>query len=206
LRKVVRAVHQNSPSRLAKDLAGPLCEFVKEIFSGVFANAHQDTGWWAAETYADLVSGSSFKTLDVLSGHTDIYLSLPLKVLQTTPAVARVIIGTLLNACYEAGGAMDGKPLFLLAEVYLFGYMGILATARDAGRKFGAVCQLLYQSVGQIDAQWGKEGRASWYESTSWRSYSAIKVGAAQANSLAKATASATPAITLFNLLYLTIG
>jgi hypothetical protein len=44
-------------------------------------------------------------------------------------------IGSLLNACYEAGGDMDGTLLFLLDEVYL-GDLGILATARDASGKF----------------------------------------------------------------------
>jgi type IV secretion system protein VirD4 len=53
--------------------------------------------------------------------------------------------------------------------------MNVIRVARDAGRKFGITLHLLYQAVGQIEGQWGKEGKNEWYEGVAWRSYAAIK-------------------------------
>ena len=53
--------------------------------------------------------------------------------------------------------------------------MKILETARDAGRKYGITLQLLYQSVGQMEKQWGREGKREWYDGVSHRSYAAVQ-------------------------------
>ena len=60
-----------------------------------------------------LVCGQSdggFQTRHLLSGKLDVFINLPLKVLQPSPQAARVILGALLNAVYEARGAdaVDG--------------------------------------------------------------------------------------------------
>jgi type IV secretion system protein VirD4 len=55
------------------------------------------------------------------------------------------------------------------------GYMKILETARDAGRKYGITMQLLYQSSGQIVDQWGEQGKRSWYDGVSYRCYAAVQ-------------------------------
>jgi len=52
--------------------------------------------------------------------------------------------------------------------------MSSLARARDAGRKYGITLVMLYQSEGQLREQWGEGGKASWFESASWRAYAAI--------------------------------
>ena len=62
------------------------------------------------------------------SGKLDVFINLPLKVLQSSPQAARVILGALLNAVYEAR-VRAGRLLFLLDEVARLGYMGILETA-----------------------------------------------------------------------------
>ena len=93
----------------------------------------------------------------------DVFLKMPLEALDTTPALARTVIGALLNAAYQANGNFDGRILYLLDEVARLGYMRIIETARDAGRKFGITMQLLYQSTGQIEKQWGMEGKRAWY-------------------------------------------
>ena len=110
-----------------------------------------------------------------LTANTDTFVCLPLKALQSTPGVASCIIGALLNAAYEANGAVDGRILFLLDEAFRLGRMNIIETAREAGRKYGITLQLLYQSVGQIIDQWGLGGKRAWYESASWRSYAGVK-------------------------------
>jgi type IV secretion system protein VirD4 len=100
---------------------------------------------------------------------------MPLKALETEPGISRTIIGALLNAVYEADGNVEGRILFLLDEAARLGYMKILETARDAGRKYGITMQLLYQSSGQIVDQWGEQGKRSWYDGVSSRCYAAVQ-------------------------------
>ena len=112
---------------------------------------------------------------DLTHGNLTVFVQIPLKVLQATPALGRVLIGALLNAAYEADGRVQGRILFLLDEVARLGFMGILEQARDAGRKYGLALLLLYQSLGQLRDQWGPDGKQAWYDSTSWRLYAAIQ-------------------------------
>jgi len=175
MRDVLNRIHQHSRSAMARDLAGTIMGLVAETFSGVYANANRDTRWLSTPAYADLVSGSGFRTSDLCTGKLTIFVQIPLKVLQATPALGRVVIGALLNAVYEADGKVRGRVLFLLDEVARLGFMGVIETARDAGRKYGITLLLLYQSLGQLVEQWGREGKQAWYDSTSWRLFAAVQ-------------------------------
>ena len=175
LRTILSKIHLHSKSRMGRDLAGALKDLVDETFSGIYTNADEDTAWLSNRAFAALVSGSSFKSANLAAGKTSVFVCIPLKALHSTPAVARVSIGAVLNAAYEADGKVKGRILFLLDEAARLGPMGIIATARDAGRKYGITLHLLYQSVGQIIEQWGAEGKRAWYESASWRAYAAVK-------------------------------
>ncbi len=175
IRKVLRGIYEASPSAYARQLAGPLCGLVDETFSGVVGAAAELTTWLGNEAYASMVSGSSFTTADLLKGKMTLFLKMPLKVLETTPGVSRTIIGALLNAAYEADGDVNGRVLYLLDEAARLGYMKILETARDAGRKYKITLQLLYQSIGQIVDQWGEQGKRAWYEGVSFRCYAAVQ-------------------------------
>ena len=175
IRTVLLGIYETSPSAYARQLAGPLCGLVDETFSGVIGNAAELTTWLANEAFANLVSGSIFKTSDLLNGNVTVFLKMPLKAMETTPGISRTIIGALLNAAYEADGNVSGRILFLLDEAARLGYMKILETARDAGRKYGITLQLLYQSSGQIVDQWGEQGKRAWYDGVSYRCYAAIQ-------------------------------
>ena len=175
VRAVLRGICEASSSAYARQLAGPVCGLVDETFSGVIGSAAELTTWLANPAFANLVSGSSFKTSALLDGKVTIFLKMPLKALETEPGISRTIIGALLNAVYEADGAMQGRVLFLLDEAARLGYMKILETARDAGRKYGITMQLLYQSSGQIVEQWGEQGKRSWYDGVSYRCYAAVQ-------------------------------
>jgi type IV secretion system protein VirD4 len=174
MRQVLRRIHANSASAFARDKAGTLMGLVAETFSGVYANAAQATQWLSNAAYADLVSGDSFRSSDLRGGRLTIYIQIPLKTLQATPGVARVVLGALLNAICEADGDVEGRALFLLDEVARLGPMGALEAARDTIRKSKATLVLLYQSVGQIEKQWGAEGKTAWYASASWRIYAGV--------------------------------
>lgn len=175
IRTVLRAIYETSPSAYARQLAGPMCGMVDETFSGVVGAAAELTTWLGNEAYATLVSGNSFTTAELLQGRMTLFLKMPLKVLETTPAVSRTVIGALLNAAYEADGNVSGRVLYLLDEAARLGYMKILETARDAGRKYNITLQLLYQSIGQIVDQWGEQGKRAWYEGVSFRCYAAVQ-------------------------------
>jgi len=169
MRDRLARIYTTSASPLARDLAGTLKDLVPETFSGIYGNANKDTRWLSTSAYADLVSGSSFRIRDLADGRLTVFVQVPLTTLQATPALGRVIVGALLNAAYEADGRVRGRILFLLDEVARLGYMGVLEQARDAGRKYGITLLLLYQSLGQLIGQWGREGKQAWYDATSWR-------------------------------------
>ena len=175
MRDRLARIYATSISPLARDLAGTLKDLVPETFSGIYGNANKDTRWLSTSAYADLVSGSSFRTRDLADGRLTVFVQVPLKTLQATPALGRVIVGALLNAAYEADGRVRGRILFLLDEVARLGYMGVLEQARDAGRKYGITLLLLYQSLGQLVGQWGREGKQAWYDATSWRLFAAVQ-------------------------------
>jgi len=147
-------------------LAGNLKDITEKQFAGFYGEAGNLTAWLAVPSLARLVCGSSFETREILSGELDVFINVPLKVLQSNPQVCRLILGALLNAAYEARGKISGRILFLLDEVARLGYMGILETARDAGRKYGINLLLMYQSLGQMTATWGMQGRQAWFDSS----------------------------------------
>lgn len=174
MRAELDRIHEASSSARARHLAGQLKQLVKETFSGVYGNMSEQTEWLANPRFADLVSGTAFHTRELREGKLDLFLNISMKVLEGTPALARCIVGALLNAVYEADGKVKGRVLFLLDEVARLGFMTSLARARDAGRKYGITLVMIYQSEGQLVGQWGEDGKAAWFESVTWRSYSAI--------------------------------
>ncbi|MER8814135.1 type IV secretory system conjugative DNA transfer family protein [Mesorhizobium sp. M0965] len=175
MRDELARIFEHSSSHRARHLAGQLMGLVAETFSGVYGNMSEQTEWLANPAYAKLLSGNSFRTADLVAGKLDLFINISMKVLESTPALARVVVGSLLNAVYEADGVLPGgRVVFLLDEVARLGHMTSLARARDAGRKYGITLVMLYQSEGQLREQWGDGGKSAWFESASWRSYAAI--------------------------------
>lgn len=175
LRRRLQDIHENSGSEFVKQNIAAFVNMTPETFSGVYANVIKETHWLSYANYAALVSGSSFRTQALANGNTDVFINIDLKTLETHSGLARVIIGSLLNAIYNRDGAVEGRALFLLDEVARLGYMRVLETARDAGRKFGITLIMIYQSIGQLRETYGGLDAASkWFESASWISFAAI--------------------------------
>ena len=175
LRERLQTIYDNSDSEFVKENVAPFIAMTPETFSGVYANAVKETHWLSYPNYAALVSGSSFETDDIATGNTDVFVNLDLKTLEAHPGLARTIIGALLNAIYNRNGEVNGRTLFLLDEVARLGYLRILETARDAGRKYGISLVLLFQSIGQMrETYGGRDATSKWFESASWVSFSAI--------------------------------
>ena len=175
LRQRLQSIYDNSGSTFVKENVAPFINMTPETFSGVYASAAKETHWLSYENYAALVSGNTFSTDDLAAGATDIFINLDLKTLENHPGLARVIIGALINAIYNRNGKIEGRTLFLLDEVARLGFMRILETARDAGRKYGITLVLLFQSIGQMrEAYGGRDATSKWFESASWMSFAAI--------------------------------
>lgn len=175
LRSRLQEIYDGSQSPFVKENVAVFVNMTPETFSGVYANAVKETHWLSYPNYAGLVSGRSFVTDDLAAGKTDVFINLDLKTLETHAGLARVIIGAFMNAIYNRNGEMRGRALFLLDEVARLGFMRILETARDAGRKYGITLILLFQSIGQMRETWGGRDAASkWFESASWISFAAV--------------------------------
>ena len=175
LRARLTKIYEGSESEFVKENVSVFVNMTPETFSGVYANAVKETHWLSYPNYAGLVSGDSFSTDDHADGGTDIFIALDLKVLEAHPGLARVVIGSLLNAIYNRNGNVKDRTLFLLDEVARLGYLRILETARDAGRKYGITLAMIFQSLGQMrEAYGGRDATSKWFESASWISFSAI--------------------------------
>ncbi|CAA0090116.1 Uncharacterised protein [Starkeya nomas] len=175
LRSRLQEIYDGSQSPFVRENVAVFVNMTPETFSGVYANAVKETHWLSYPNYAALVSGSSFVTDDLAGGETDVFINLDLKTLETHAGLARVIIGAFMNAIYNRNGEMTGRALLLLDEVARLGFMRILETARDAGRKYGITLILLFQSIGQMRETWGGRDAASkWFESASWISFAAV--------------------------------
>ncbi len=175
LRKRLSDIFEHSASAFVKENVAAFVNMTPETFSGVYANAIKETHWLSYENYAALVSGSAFSTDEVASGGKDVFINIDLKTLETHSGLARVIIGSLLNAIYNREGTLNSRALFLLDEVARLGYMRVLETARDAGRKYGITLLMIYQSIGQLrETYGGRDASSKWFESSSWISFAAI--------------------------------
>jgi type IV secretion system protein VirD4 len=175
LRERLTRMYEQSESTFVRENVAVFVNMTPETFSGVYANAVKETHWLSYTNYAALVSGDSFSTDELATGVTDIFIALDLKVLESHPGLARVVIGSFLNAIYNRNGEVAGRTLFLLDEVARLGYLRILETARDAGRKYGISLALIFQSIGQMrEAYGGRDAGSKWFESASWISFAAI--------------------------------
>jgi len=175
LRERLQSIYDHSNSDFVKENVAAFVNMTPETFSGVYANAVKETHWLSYPNYGALVSGSTFSTDALAAGDTDVFINIDLKTLETHSGLARVIIGSFLNAIYNRDGELKSRALFLLDEVARLGYMRILETARDAGRKYGITLTMIYQSIGQMrETYGGRDAASKWFESASWISFAAI--------------------------------
>ena len=151
---------------LPHQLAGALKDVHHETFSGFHIHASDATEWLSTPSLARLVSEPGFTLADLQGGKLDVFLNLEEQILKEYPGLARLIVGALLNGVHAARGTMPARVLFVLDEVHQLGYMRHLETARDTMRKFGVNLLMMYQSLGQLEKTWGREGVSAWFDST----------------------------------------
>lgn len=175
LKELLTEIYSQNPTRFVKQNIGPFINMTPQTFSGVYATAAKETHWLSYDNLASLVSGSSFETDVIANGKTTVFINIDLSTLENHPGLARVIIGAFLKAVYNRDGQIKGRVLFLLDEAARLGYMRIIETARDAGRKYGISLLMLFQSIGQMrEAFGGRDATSKWFESASFVSFAAI--------------------------------
>jgi type IV secretion system protein VirD4 len=175
LQAKLEKIHQNTSSRFVRENVAPFINMTEQTFSGVYATATKETHWLSYDNYSAIVSGNTFKTEEVAAGDMTVFINIDLSTLENHPGMARVIIGAFLKALYNRNGDVNERALFLLDEAARLGYMRIIETARDAGRKYGITLLLLFQSLGQMrEAFGGRDATSKWFESASWVSFAAV--------------------------------
>ncbi len=172
---MLRDIQETSQSAFVRETLGVFTNMTEQTFSGVYSTASKDTQWLSLDDYAALVCGTAFKSGDIVKGAIDVFLNIPASILRSYPGIARVIVGSLINAMIQADGAFDRRALFMLDEIDLLGFMRVLEDARDYGRKYGITLMLMYQSVGQLEKHFGRDGATSWIDGCAFASYAAIK-------------------------------
>ncbi|MCO6181051.1 Ti-type conjugative transfer system protein TraG [Ciceribacter sp. RN22] len=172
---MLRDIQEYSASAFIRETLGVFTNMTEQTFSGVYSTASKDTQWLSLHSYAALVCGNAFKSSDIVSAKKDVFLNIPASILRSYPGIGRVIIGSLINAMIQADGTFRRRALFMLDEVDLIGYMRALEEARDRGRKYGISMMLMYQSVGQLERHFGRDGATSWIDGCAFASYAAIK-------------------------------
>jgi len=175
---LLKTIHEKSNSQMARDTASGLMEMrAEETFSGVYANAFSGTEWLQVEAYANLVSDlNGFDPRELLSDGTILFVQIPLRTLRSTPALAKVLLGCLLNTIYLADPSeIDGRVFGYIDEAKRFGAMPQIAEGYDTGRSFKLTMQLVYQADSQIEEVWGRDGAKTIRENCSWIAYSPVQ-------------------------------
>ena len=165
---------------MARRIAGSLMRArAAETFSSIYLSAVRGIEWLYSSAYSDLVSVGNFDPRSLLLGNCTVFLNINLRTLESTPAIARALIGLLLNAIFMANGFTRGWTLFLIDEAYQAKRDPALETARDMGRHYKVLLHMLWQSVGQMLEIWGPEGMRAWMDAFAWVRYAGIRAAGA---------------------------
>jgi len=176
---LLTGIHKTSASRMARDLAGGLMSMrAAETFSSIYANSFAGTEYLSVGAYADIVSGDAMRTADILNRNTVVFVQLPLRTLLATPAIGRVVMGAHFNAMFHADGeGITDRILFEIDEAWVLGRLKEILLCHTTARKYRGCVQTLWQSEGQLEETWGRDGAKTMRDTVSWRSYNAVQDG-----------------------------
>ena len=174
MKRLLAGIARTTSSTTARLMASTLLGLAEETFSSAYFNATQFTSWLFDDAIVDMLSGGSFNAADVVTKPTTVFLQVPLDVLITTPAVARVVLDALAWAFIDADGTYAARTLFLVDEASKIGRMKSVEIVRDTGRKYGLTLAMNFLSEAELAEVWGKHGVARWFANLSWRGYGAV--------------------------------
>ena len=168
-------VRNDAARRYIRQTLAPFVSMAQESWTGIAAQINTDTKWLSVTALADTVCNPDFALSDLPRGETDVFLQFDAEVLKANAGVVRILIGAMFQAMQSQERARGAESvLFCLDEVDALGYMSALEEARDRGRKFGISLMMLYQSVGQIEKHFGKDGALAWFDSAAIVSYAVV--------------------------------
>jgi len=163
---------------MARDLAGEIIgtEQSKEMWPGIYKEAAQKTSWLTVPAFADLVSGDTIRSTDIVSKKLAVFIQVPLDAVTTMAPVVKVLMACFLNAMIVADGDVpQGRVHFEIDESKLFGRMTALDHLRQYGRGYRVSMHMSWLSVADMEEVWDVTGRRSWFECATWRSYTEIR-------------------------------
>lgn len=172
--KLLMSIYANSKVAFAREIAGTLMAVHPRTFTGIYTRATGDTSFLSTPAYAKMLSGNSFDPRTLTGGKLTVIVQISDGDMQTTPAVGRIIIGCLARVMLRANGQTKTPVPFILDEMDNLKFMPILQVLRDQGRKSGVPLFPMWQSTGQIEKTWGRDGKRSWYASAAWRLYASV--------------------------------
>jgi type IV secretion system protein VirD4 len=168
-------VRNEAARRFIRQTLAPFVSMAQESWTGIAAQINTDTKWLSVTALADTVCNPDFSLADLPKGETDVFLQIDAEVLKNNVGVVRILLGAMFQAMQTQERARGAESvLFCLDEVDALGYMSALEEARDRGRKFGISLMMLYQSVGQIEKHFGKDGAIAWFDSAAIVSYAVV--------------------------------
>ncbi|SDY88325.1 type IV secretory system conjugative DNA transfer family protein [Citreimonas salinaria] len=156
---------------------------MERTWPNIIASVQKNFWWIGDPSISSVVSGvprdgsngQSFPSAAVNNGKTSIFICIPLATLESTPGLARLIVGALLNAIFAAEGKVNGSTLFMVDEMQVLGDFPILhQTALNQGRGYGITLAGIIQAPEALDKQAGDKTFDSWSDNSMLQMFFAI--------------------------------
>jgi type IV secretion system protein VirD4 len=129
-------------------------------YLGVLNTARSHTHFLASPRMSRVLGRSSFDPAELKRGRTSVYLVLPAERLDTYAAWMRLVIACTLTGLSRTRGVPDPPVLLLLDEVGQLGRVEPIERAVSLARGYGVQLWLLFQSLPQVEASYGRRGRS----------------------------------------------
>lgn len=154
---------------LGTELSGFIGGDMKETFPNTLDTIKSKIRFLAIPSIRNVLCGMPsgkgrvFDPRELLNGNTSLYLGFTLSLMQSTPQVAQMVLGPILQTFYKAEGRLRGNVLVWLDELALLRrFDAIHKEALAQGRKTGLRLVALYQSREAVDQNCGKGTFAVW--------------------------------------------
>ncbi|MFG5382778.1 type IV secretory system conjugative DNA transfer family protein [Yoonia sp. R2-816] len=136
--------------------------FIRPITNKLNFAEYPDTA-----AYVSSPEGSN-KSKIALDPKTDIFINVSTLTLKTFEPLIRLLLGSILIGAQI--GVTPEKPLarrlIIIDEAKSLGKLDILPLIRDEGRGYGLHLMMIYQTWGEVEGVWDREGAEAWMNGT----------------------------------------
>jgi len=144
-------------------------------FEGVMGSLSNHLSFIGDPALSRCLAGSDF-SLSVVASQSqpvNVYLIFPAEYMQMYAAFLRLIIG--IATIYKSRAAGSPPVVFLIDEAAQLGYFEVLERGYSFGRGAGVRTWAFFQSMGQIEAHYGREGGRSMVSSAQLRQFFGVR-------------------------------